>query len=98
MSTTTLQPDGKFSLGDTSLNTTAPQPTAIARLNSDGTLDTTFITGMGADSYVYAITLQPDGKILIGGDFTEYNGTTANRIARLNADGTLDTTFTTGTR
>ncbi len=57
----------------------------------------TFTTGTGAGSTVYTITLQPDGKILIGGYFTKYNGTTANRIARLNADGTLDTTFTTGT-
>jgi len=37
--------------------------------------------------------LQADGKVLIGGEFTSYNGTTANHIARLNTDGSLDTTF-----
>ncbi len=44
------------------------------------------------------MAVQSDGKILIGGDFTTYNGnTTVNHIARLNTDGTLDMTFTTGT-
>jgi hypothetical protein len=53
--------------------------------------------GTGADGTVVAITLQPDGKILIGGDFTSYNGTPRNRVARLNADGSLDMSFNPGT-
>jgi hypothetical protein len=55
----------------------------IARLNSDGTLDDTFNTGSGANENVQSIALQSDGKILIGGSFESFNGTTANRIARL---------------
>ncbi len=90
-------PNGKILISGDFTTYNGTTANRIARLNSDGTLDTTFITGTGANSGVNTITLQPDGKILIGGYFTKYNNTTANRIARLNADGTLDTTFTTGT-
>ena len=69
----------------------------IARLNADGSLDTGFDPVAGADGAVEAITLQPDGRILIGGVFNEYDGTTRNGIARLNADGSLDTSFDPGT-
>ena len=50
----------------------------------------------GFNSYVKAITLQPDGKILVGGHFTEYNGEYARRIIRLNSDGSIDQEFTSG--
>src|SRR6185436_16067960 len=89
-----LQSDGKIVIGGsfTSFNGTARN--RIARLNSDGTLDTTFLAaGSGANGDVSAVTLQADGKILIGGIFTSVNGTARNRIARLNTDGTLDTGF-----
>src|SRR6185436_12543247 len=51
-----------------------------------------------ADGLIRVIVVQPDGKILLGGDFTTLspNGgapVTRNRIARLNPDGTLDTGF-----
>jgi uncharacterized delta-60 repeat protein len=65
----------------------------IARLNADGTLDATFTPGTGANNAIFTAAFQADGKILIGGVFTSYNGTTRNRIARLNADGSLDATF-----
>jgi uncharacterized delta-60 repeat protein len=66
----------------------------IARLNTDGTLDATFApTGTGLNSYVRTLTLQPDGKVLVGGDFTSYDGIQRGHLARLNSDGTLDTTF-----
>ena len=88
-----LQPDGKILIGGlfTSYNGTARN--RIARLNADGSLDTGFDPGAGANSTVQSVTLQPDGKILIGGSFSSYNGTARNRIARLNADGSLDTGF-----
>jgi uncharacterized delta-60 repeat protein len=69
----------------------------IARLNSDGSVDTTFDPSSGANGTVRAIAAQPDGKVLIGGDFTAYNGTARGGIARLNRDGSLDTTFSVGT-
>ncbi|MBW8051254.1 MAG: T9SS type A sorting domain-containing protein, partial [Cytophagales bacterium] len=95
--TTSIQSDGKIIIGGnfTSYNGTARNK--IARLNADGTLDGTFTVGTGADSRVYTTSIQSDGKIIIGGQFTSYNGTARNRIARLNADGTLDSTFTVGT-
>jgi uncharacterized delta-60 repeat protein len=90
---TSIQSDGKIIVGGqfTSFNGVARN--RIARLNTDGTLDATFNPGSAANNTVYATTIQADGKVLIGGDFTTLNGVTRNRIARLNADGTLDTGF-----
>ena len=69
----------------------------IVRLNTDGTIDTTFSTnaGTGFSSFTYGSVVQSDDKIVVVGNFASYNGTTANRVLRLNADGTLDTTFST---
>jgi uncharacterized delta-60 repeat protein len=59
-----------------------------------GVLDTTFnALGTGANAEVDVIAVQSDGKILIGGHFWTYNTTDVGYMARLNADGTLDTTF-----
>lgn len=70
----------------------------IARLNSDGTPDTTFNPGLGANGTVYALAVQSDGKVVIGGDFTAVNGNTNfNHIARLNIDGSVDINFNPGT-
>lgn len=92
-----LQSDAKILLtgGFTSVNGVSRN--RIARLNSDGTLDTEFANGVsGLNSWAQEIVIQSDGKIILAGDFTSVNGVTRNRIARLNADGTLDTTFGAG--
>lgn len=68
----------------------------IARLNSDGSLDLSFDPGSGANDTIRALALQTDERILIGGAFTNFNGVTMNRIARLNGNGSLDATFTPG--
>jgi uncharacterized delta-60 repeat protein len=88
-----LTPDNKVVIGGdfTSYNNT--QRNGVARLNSDGTLDTSFSTGGGANGEVWSVLVQPDGKVVIGGEFTKYNGYTANHVARLNTDGSLDHTF-----
>jgi uncharacterized delta-60 repeat protein len=101
VNTIAVQADGKILLGGnfTSMNPNGQGSTSrnrIARLNADGTVDTSF--NPNANSNVNSIALQPDGKILIGGSFTSLNpngagSTTRNRIARLNADGTLDANF-----
>lgn len=72
----------------------------IAKLNGDGTLDSTFNYDLvnhrgyvGPNGYINSSLLLPDGKILIVGSFTTYNGQPANRVARLNPDGSLDNTF-----
>jgi len=92
-----MQVDGKIVIGGnfTTYNGTARN--RIARLNTDGSLDTSFVPGTGASSYVNTALIQPDGKIIIGGAFTSYNGTARNRIARINTDGSLDTSFNPGT-
>ncbi|HSH67693.1 MAG TPA: delta-60 repeat domain-containing protein, partial [Bacteroidia bacterium] len=65
----------------------------IARLKKNGELDFSFFTGKGTNGKVYSIAVQADGKILIGGSFTSYNGNSCNNIARLNADGSFDPSF-----
>lgn len=69
----------------------------IVKINSDGTIDNTFNIGSGFNNEVNTIAIQSDGKILVGGLFTSFNGTSINRIARLNTDGTIDNTFNVGT-
>ncbi len=68
----------------------------ITRLNSNGTRDMSFTVGTGFDGPVNAFAVQSNGKIIVVGSFTSYNGTTANRITKLNSDGTLDDFFTSG--
>jgi uncharacterized delta-60 repeat protein len=95
----TLAPysDGRLLVGGffTQYNGTARN--RIARLNPNGTLDTTFSIGTGFNSSTQKILLQSDNKILVTGAFSSYNGTARNRIARLNPNGTIDTSFTIGT-
>jgi len=69
----------------------------LARLNTDASLDMTFDPGTGANAPVTAWALQAGGKLIVGGDFTRINGVGRNHIARLNADGTLDSGFDPGT-
>jgi uncharacterized delta-60 repeat protein len=57
-------------------------------------LDTTFDIGSGADGFVEQVLQQPDGKVLVCGIFTTFNGQPKAFIARLNANGSVDTTFT----
>jgi uncharacterized delta-60 repeat protein len=97
VTTTAIQPDGKIIIGGDFTIYNGTSRNKIARLNTDGTLDTSFNVGTGANNIVKTTSIQSDGKIIIGGDFTTYNGTILNRIARLNTDGTLDTSFNVGT-
>lgn len=66
--------------------------TAIS-FSQDGTIDASFNTGSGFNTIVKKIALQTDGKILVGGQFTVYNGVNKNRLLRLNTDGTIDNSF-----
>ena len=93
--TIVIQSDGKILVGGEFLNYNGTSCIRhIERLNSDGTLDSTFLsTNTGADNRVRSISLQSDGKVIIAGDFTTYNGINRGYIARLNSDGTLDTSF-----
>ncbi|MGV3661762.1 MAG: Calx-beta domain-containing protein [Prosthecobacter sp.] len=88
------QPDGKIIVGGHFTTFNGQSRSHLVRLNADGTLDTTFNAGTGPDAAVYSILLLPGGKIVIGGAFTSINGTSIRMLARLNADGSLDGTFT----
>jgi hypothetical protein len=70
----------------------------IVKINStDGARDPTFNMGTGFNSDVNTLALDDEGNLYCGGNFTSYNGTSLNRIAKLNAvTGALDTTFTIG--
>src|ERR1051325_637704 len=109
-----LQPDGKIIVAgdegkDVRFNYDETTNFALARLNTDGSLDTTFGTGgrgfvvFPRESTANAVALQPDGKIIVAGDEGKdvrfnYDETTNFALARLNTDGSLDTTFGTGGR
>lgn len=92
----TLQPDGKIIAAGEIGSYAGVTSNFIVRLNADASLDTSFHTGTGFSYTVHCIKLQSDGKILVGGEFTSYNGITANRIIRLNTDGSADTSFHSG--
>lgn len=61
-----------------------------------GSLDMTFNPGSGANGQVCCMALQTNGQIVIGGNFTTFNGASQNHVARLNADGSLDSSFYPG--
>ena len=95
--TIVVQPDGKAIVGGNFQNFNGQAAGRIVRLNEDGSTDASFNTGSGANGIITAIALQADGKVLIAGGFTNYNGTNRRRVARLNADGSLDSGFNAGT-
>ena len=65
----------------------------IARLNSDWSLDTSFNANISTSAQLNSIAIQPDGKIIIGGTFVTVGWVARSRIARLNSDWSLDTSF-----
>ncbi|WP_367874803.1 Calx-beta domain-containing protein [Luteolibacter sp. Populi] len=88
------QPDGKILVVGDFDHMMGVARNKVARLNADGTIDPGFDPGAGPDGAVYAVLVQPDGKVLIGGGFTSYAGSAREYVARLNADGSLDSSFT----
>ena len=91
-----LQPDGKILVGGAFLTCQGQPRKGIARLHPDGALDGSFTIGSGTGGTVFEIAVQPDGRILLGGNFTTYDGLPANRIVRLLGDGSLDPSFNAG--
>ncbi|HEX8427864.1 hypothetical protein [Hymenobacter sp.] len=88
-----FQPDGKLLVGGDFTDFNGTTRNRILRLNPDGSYDTSFTTGTGFNFPVKTIVVQTDGKIVVGGEFSAYNGVRRIAIARLNANGTLDPTF-----
>jgi len=90
------QQDGQVVIGGVFKHVAGQEQKYIARIRGDGTLDTSFSPDMGLLGWVYAIAQQADGKLVLGGEFTNINGVDRNHIARLNEDGSLDTSFDPG--
>src|SRR5689334_12016668 len=88
-----VQPDGKIIIVGVFQQVNGTRTNGIARLNADGTLDTSFNPGTGSSSAIRTLALQPDGKIIVAGAFTTFNGQTVNRIVRLNSNGSIDSSF-----
>lgn len=88
--------DGKIIIGGVFLSYDDYPCNHIARLNSDGSFDDTFLMGEGASWTVEDIELQSTGKILIAGRFDEYDTHYTPSLARLNTDGSLDESFHNG--
>lgn len=89
---------GKLFVGGSFLRVDNFRSPDFTRLMRDGTRDTNFNvgTGVGGATTPGALLRQPDGQILLGGDFTSVNGTFVNRITRLNPDGSIDPNFNAG--
>ncbi len=66
---------------------------SVLRLDFTGALDTTFDPGTGPNQTPHATLVLPGAKLLLVGSFSAVNGASRNGIARLNANGSLDTTF-----
>jgi uncharacterized delta-60 repeat protein len=94
-----VQPDGKIILGGTFEGYASMSSPRLVRINSDGTRDNTFSLpgsfsgGNWIGALIEAIVVQPDGKILVGGEFTNFAGQAVNRLVRLNSNGSIDNSF-----
>jgi uncharacterized delta-60 repeat protein len=88
-----LQPNNQLIIGGTFKKYGRTKVNQIARINSNGTLDTTFNATIGANGSITKAAIEPMGKIIIIGNFTQYNNVNKNGIARLNTNGQLDLTF-----
>ncbi|HWX20634.1 MAG TPA: hypothetical protein VN578_12110, partial [Candidatus Binatia bacterium] len=101
-----VQPDGKVVLGGYFTDHYVDEygfeyfyrRSLLVRLNANGSSDNNFTNSIGNfGAWIHAIALQSDGRILIGGEIaTTANGTNRYDIARLNADGSVDSSFTPG--
>jgi uncharacterized delta-60 repeat protein len=79
-----LQTDGMMLVGGNFTALNFFSRSGLGRVNASGGLDSNFNVSGGSGNTIYGISLQPDGKILLGGNFTTLGGQTRNRIARLN--------------
>lgn len=97
VNTIALQSDGKILVGGDFINYQNNTVNRIVRLNSDGSIDNTFVSNAGFNLAVLCIVIQLDGKILVGGAFSTYKGINSSKLIRLNTDGSIDTSFNVGT-
>ncbi|MBK8499226.1 MAG: delta-60 repeat domain-containing protein [Flavobacteriales bacterium] len=90
-----IQPDSSILVGGAFTSINGSARTNLARVEWDGSVDTSFDPGAGPNQTIRSVLVQPDQRIIIGGDFTNYASVPRKRIARLNPDGSLDASFNT---
>jgi uncharacterized delta-60 repeat protein len=92
-----VQPDGKILVGGSfNVISLGIEYDGLMRLHTNGTLDTSFSAGSIGFGFVSDIARQPDGRVVIGGSFTQVQGVARANIARLLTNGVLDTSFDPG--
>ena len=89
--TVACQADGRILIGGFFNYVGDTSQRFLARLHSDGRLDTSFLPYF--DDRVYSVAVQSDGKILAGGEFTQVDFQPHERLVRLNAEGSIDAGF-----
>jgi len=97
-----LQSDGKIIVAGNFTTYGTATAKKLVRLNTDGTLDPTFNTGIGfqfgqfsqeTTRLIKNVKVQSDDKILVCGDIVKYQGVARNNVVRINPDGQLDESF-----
>src|SRR3989338_2544999 len=93
-----IKADGKIIIGGDFSKIDSTSSRGIVRLDASGSIDTSFHIGLGFNNIpqfpnVVTVKALADGKILVGGNFTSYDGTPAGGLVRLNSDGSIDPAF-----
>jgi uncharacterized delta-60 repeat protein len=100
-----IQNDGKILCGGKFSQFNGQAYASMVRLNTNGTIDTSFTIGLGfkniinsftEDGIVKSIDIQNDNKIIVGGRFLKFNNTVKINLVRLNSNGSIDNSFTIG--
>lgn len=94
--TAIFQNDGKILVGGFFTDFNGTTVNKLVRLNLNGSIDPSFDVGAGPNNPIYSILVQPDGKIVVGGGFTNFNGVPINGIVRLLSNGSIDNRFNPG--
>ncbi len=93
-----IDSNGKLLVGGDFQNFNGTQAPLFIRLNPDGSIDNSFVLGTGfTGTAVYAIGIDSNDKILLGGSFSNYKGSAVQNLVRLSSAGTIDATFITST-
>jgi uncharacterized delta-60 repeat protein len=91
-----VQPDGKIVIGGNIRAVNGVRTGGIARLHRDGTVDSSFNVGTGADGSIFALARDSSGHTFVGGSFFHFNGTPQPAVAKLTPNGALDSAFSSG--
>lgn len=91
-----VQPDGQILIGGSFTRVNNANVQGVVRLNPDGSIDNTFKVNAGLAGTVYALALQTNGDVIVGGELSSFNGQAVANLIRLSSTGTLDATFGQG--